>query len=171
MVSQEDHGMVIVIEKLAWVVTNAIERLDTYNRAEGWHKYEIFGPSHLTPRQTPGVLQVSSSEILIFGGRSPGLETTPLRALYKLNVNRNKIKKINFNSSHKASSSQPKHAVNPRQRQTVLGTDFSVITADEDSTVVYRLPDTRELLSGSGTFNDSGGFTKSKNWLLDCQNV
>lgn len=55
VVSKEDHGMTIIMEKFHWTPTASIERLDSFKKATGWQRLEIPN-SPLTPRKNPGVL-------------------------------------------------------------------------------------------------------------------
>mmetsp|Transcript_1140 Transcript_1140/g.1501 ORF Transcript_1140/g.1501 Transcript_1140/m.1501 type:complete len:103 (-) Transcript_1140:230-538(-) len=80
--SEEDRGMTIIRELSHWEPTNSIERLDTTNKSNVWSIMNI-PISPLTPRCTPGCVQTSPTEILIFGGSTKGKE---LRASYRFNV-------------------------------------------------------------------------------------
>ncbi len=71
VVSEEDNGMVIIKEEFHWQATNTIERFDAANKTAGWLPMNI-PDTPLVPRRSPGVLQVSGSEILIFGGSKAG---------------------------------------------------------------------------------------------------
>ena len=68
--SVEDE-MTIIRERVSWQPTNTIERFDTNRQAKGWASLDI-PMSPLTPRRTPGAVQVNSFEILIFGGVATG---------------------------------------------------------------------------------------------------
>ena len=81
--------MTIIREISTWAPSSSIERFDASKRAEGWANIDI-PVSPLTPRRTPGVIQTSSTEILIFGGFAQGKE---LKASYRFNVHTQTITK------------------------------------------------------------------------------
>ena len=81
-VSEQDRGMTIITEKLRWEPSASIERFDSTKKFEGWSTISI-PVSPLTPRRTPGVVQTSPTEILIFGGFARNKD---LRATYRFNT-------------------------------------------------------------------------------------
>jgi len=123
-VSEEDR-MVIIKERVNWTPTNSIERLDTQNKARGWTTLDI-PLSPLTPRRTPGVVQVSSSEILIFGGQARGKQ---LKASFRLDTRTCTITK-----GLKSIGAE----LNPRYRPVVLTTQDCILASEIGTSIIYE---------------------------------
>lgn len=124
VVSEEDHGMTIIKEELHWRMTNSIERLDSFYKHKGWLPIEITDNT-LSMRRSPGVVQISLNEILIFGGHSSDKE---LKAVYFWNVPNNSIRRI---------VKKTDKPINPGQRPVVLAIDSSVVTGESGTTNIY----------------------------------
>ena len=115
--------MTIIQEEFHWRRSNSIERLDAFKKHLGWAPIEI-PDTPLTVRRSPGVVQVSLNEILIFGGAAEN----ELKAIYHWNVKDNTIRK---------SKSGSQFSINPGQTPAVLGVDDSVVTGEYGTLFVY----------------------------------
>ena len=88
--------MTIIRERVCWTLSNSIEWLDMPRRKnQPWQTIELPpGDSTLTPRRTPGVLQINPNEILIFGGEQQGGGGgKSFKARYQFDVNRHTFRK------------------------------------------------------------------------------
>mmetsp|Transcript_41818 Transcript_41818/g.55135 ORF Transcript_41818/g.55135 Transcript_41818/m.55135 type:complete len:172 (+) Transcript_41818:659-1174(+) len=92
--SQEDRGMTFIREEHHWQPSNSIGRFESSDKAAGWATL-LIPLSPLTPRRTPGVVQVRSTEILIFGEQAEGAGAKVLKASYRFDVHTQTITKYN----------------------------------------------------------------------------
>ena len=124
--SEEDRGQTIIKEEIRWKVSNSIERLDAPNKSTGWIQIKIDDKNPLTARRNPGVLQINSEQILIFGGSSD----KPLRAMYYFSVQSNSIRR------ETAQNNQP--SICPRHRPVVFGVNSRLVTGESDEPHIYE---------------------------------